>query len=599
MNVIEKLLELGFELDSYGYGKHECICPFCSASRKAHHQKQKCAAVWIEDDFATYNCIHCGEHGFVYSDKKIERKENKYTKPIRAILNDLSGAEELIKSRGISIETAKNMHLYVTTNVKTGEKWLAFPYYKAGEVVNIKYRKITEKAFMQEKNPEPIVYNYDNAFDALKEKNGELIVVEGEWDCLTFIEAGYKNCVSIPAGSIGNPVEKDYNGGKFDFLKVSAPLFESAKKIILALDNDDPGKFMTQALIDRLGSERCMLVNWGIYRIQGKDANDFWLQDKSIIPDAINMAKPIPLRGIKYALSDKEKFEEYLLNGINGAISSGFENLDRYIRFKIGDFVTITGYSGSGKSLFVTAMIMNFVKNNGLKTLYCAFENSAEQLQSKWSQMILGKPIFPANEETIQEVRNTYGFIENNFMIMQDYTSSLTVDNIIEMAEQAIKQEGVKVVIIDPLNKLEYSHNSNSETENIGSMLNKLIAFTKRNNILTFLVAHPTKPTERKWGEQSVPSGYDISGSANFLNMSDIIITVHRKQNVNGWKSRHLAVMVSKVRSGIPVALLIAFPTCLSIALVLNRVSKITSLCATAFRNSLIAKMIFSMLSAS
>lgn len=548
MNVIEKLSELGFELDSYGYGKHECICPFCSASRKPHHQKQKCAAVWIEDDFATYNCIHCGEHGFIHSDKKFEHKEPKYTKPTRQVLDNLAGAEEFLKSRGISLETAKKMHLYVNTNTKNGEKWLAFPYYKAGELVNIKYRKIAEKAFMQEKNPEPVVYNYDNAFDALKEKNGELIVVEGEWDCLTFIEAGFDNCVSVPAGSIGNPVEKDYNGSKFDFLKVSAPLFDSAKKIILALDNDEPGRFMTQALIDRFGAERCWLVNWGVYKVQGKDANDFWRQDKAIIPDALQFAQPIPIRGIKYALSDKEKFEEYLLNGIKNAISTGFENLDRYIKFQFGDFVTLTGYPGSGKSLFLTAMVMNFAKKNGYKSLYCAFENSPEQLQTKWAQMLLGEPVFPSTEEFLPTVRKTYSFIENNFMIMQDYTATLTIDNIIEMAERAIKQEGVKIVIIDPYNKIEHSGSSDSETENIGATLNKIVAFTKRNNVLTFLVAHPSKPTERRLGAQSAPSGYDVSGSAHFLNMSDVVLSVHRKQNINGWKSKHVAVVVSKVR---------------------------------------------------
>jgi twinkle protein len=63
-----------------------------------------------------------------------------------------------------------------------------------------------------------------------------------------------------------------------------------------------------------------------------------------------------------------------------------------------------------------------------------------------------------------------------------------------------------------------------------------------------FLVAHPTKPSERKLGAQSTPSGFDISGSANFLNMSDVIMTVHRKQDEFGNKSQTVRVMVSKVR---------------------------------------------------
>lgn len=547
MNIIEKLTELGFALDSYGYGKHECICPFCSFARKPQHQNQKCAAVWIEEDFATYNCIHCGERGFVHSDKKIERKEIKYKKPSRGTTNTLIGAEDLIKSRGISLETANKMGLYVVKDPKSGENWLAFPFYKAGEVVNIKYRKISEKAFMQEKNPEPVVYNYDNAFSALHKYNNTIIVVEGEWDCLTFIEAGFDNCVSIPAGSIGSPVEKNYNGSKFDFLKVSAPLFDSASKIILALDNDDPGHFMTQALVDRLGCERCFLVDWGVYKVQGKDANDFWVNDKSIIKDAINIAKPIPIRGIKHAVSDPEGFIYYLLNGLKDTISSGFENLDSMIKFAPGNFITLTGNPGSGKSLFLTSMIMNMAIKYGIKTLYCAFENSENQLMAKWAQLLLREPVFPMDESKVPKIRSTFNFMKEHFLIMEDETANLNADTIVEFAERAVRQEGVKIVIIDPLNKITFPR-TESLTQDIGVLLNKLISFTRRNNVITFLVAHPTKPSDRKLDEQSIPNGFDIAGSANFLNMSDIIMTVHRKQSASGWKSQHLMVMVSKVR---------------------------------------------------
>ncbi len=547
MNVIEKLSELGFELDSYGYGKHECICPFCSASRKPHHQKQKCAAVWIEEDFATYNCIHCGKHDFLHSDKKIERKEVKYTKPIRQSSNTLSGTEGFLNKRGISLETANKAGLYATTNNKTGERWLAFPFYKGGEVVNIKYRGIEEKRFMQEKNPEPVVYNYDMAFNALHDNNDTLICVEGEIDCLTFIEAGFENCISIPAGSIGSPVEKNYNGSKFDFIKVSSPLFDSAKKIILALDNDDPGRFMTQALIDRFGAERCYVVNWGVYKVQGKDANDFWLQDKSIITDAIDLAQPVPIKGIKHAVSDPEGFIYYLLNGIKDAIPSGFENLDRLIKFAPGNFITLTGNPGSGKSLFLTSMIMNMARKQGLKTLYCAFENSENQLMTKWVQMLLKEPVFPMEESKVPRIKNTFEFIKNHFLIMEDETASLNADTIVEYSEIAVRQEGVKIIIIDPLNKITFPR-SESLTQDIGVMLNKLISFTRRNNVITFLVAHPTKPSDRKLDGQTIPNGFDIAGSANFLNMSDIIMTVHRKQSDTGWKSQHLMVMVSKVR---------------------------------------------------
>ena len=816
MDIVEKITGLGFELDSYSNGKHECICPFCSHTRKPIHQKQKCAAVWVEDDFATYNCIHCGEHGFLHSDKP--SKKQTYERPVVRQHDDdkLVLATEFFQGRGIRLETARKFGVYVETE-KFRVPVLAFPYYKGGQLVNVKYRGLKEKTFAQEKNPEPVVFGYDKCFG-----QKEIIVVEGGMDVLAFAEVGIENVVSIPSGSIGQPVDKDYKGAKFDFLKVSQPLFDIADRVILALDSDAPGQYMTQALIDRLGKEKCWLVDWGQYKVKGKDANDFLLVDKSILPDAIANAKPVPLRGIVNAGDDMDVFEDYIKEGINGAITTGFDNLDELIKFEYGNFVTITGYPGclswntnirinrlgkskiltikdlyqrfngldprykwadaptrirryvdgkitlseikavvysgvkpvyeltlddgktlratpdhriltvdgykqlqtlttddlvivdnvkkkpighrtvfgryrektvgrlhpyasyhpvrdkygkiydswrvsthrlvydaarngitvkeliarthndisglvftnpkefiihhkdgnrlnnvpdnleaiterehlsekhncannfkqgipdvarvvsvrvagigptydiqcadipgnepnfnangimvhnSGKSLFATDLIMNLAEIHNMKTLYCAFENTPNQLKKKWLQMKIGRSVMNADEATVEEVRKHYQFLRDHFFILQDITTTLTVDEILDMAQQAIRRYNIGCVIIDPLNKLTFNKSSNF-TEDIGELLTKLIIFAKRNGVLMFLVAHPTKPADgqRKLGAQSTPSGFDIAGSANFLNMSDVIMTVHRKQDEFGNKSRTVRVLISKVR---------------------------------------------------
>lgn len=540
MDVVEKIAELGFDLNSYSNGKHECTCPFCSAHRKPIHQKQRCAAVWIEEDFATYNCVHCGAHGFEYSDKP--SKPSRYELPKITIpdTDNLKLAVSFFEARGIKLETARKLGVYVETKGK--QPLLAFPFYKGGRIVNVKYRGINEKHFYQGKNPEPVVYNYDKVFG-----QKEVVVVEGEMDVLAFAEVGVENVVSVPSGSIGQPVDSNYKGAKFDFLKVSQPLFDIADRVVLALDNDGPGQYMTQALIDRIGKDKCWLVDWGQYKVKGKDANDFLIADRSILQDAIATAKPVPLRGIVNAGDDMESFESYVEQGTANAISTGFADLDDLIMFEYGNFVTITGYPGSGKSLFATDLIMNLAEIHNMKALYCAFENTPNQLKKKWLQMRVGEPVMGASPELIEKMRKHYKFIADHFYILQDYTRNPTVDEILDMAQGAIRRYNIGCVIVDPFNKLMYSR-SNNFTEDVAELLTKMITFAKRNNVLMFLVAHPTKPAERKLGAQSTPSGFDISGSANFLNMSDVILTVHRKQDEFGNKSNTVRVMVSKVR---------------------------------------------------
>ena len=80
-------------------------------------------------------------------------------------------------------------------------------------------------------------------------------------------------------------------------------------------------------------------------------------------------------------------------------------------------------------------------------------------------------------------------------------------------------------------------------------MLNKLTAFSKETQTIVFLVAHPTKPdSHTKINDLKSPSAFDIANSANFNNMSDVVISVHRKQNEEGEKSSCCKVTICKVK---------------------------------------------------
>ena len=45
-------------------------CPFCSHSRRQANQRKPVFAVLLkEPDFAVYNCVHCGEAGYIHPDR--------------------------------------------------------------------------------------------------------------------------------------------------------------------------------------------------------------------------------------------------------------------------------------------------------------------------------------------------------------------------------------------------------------------------------------------------------------------------------------------------------------------------------------------------
>src|SRR5262249_32175987 len=149
---------------------------------------------------------------------------------------------------------------------------IAFPYFRNGELVNVKFRALTEKAFAQVNDAEKILYGLDDIADVKT-----AIIVEGELDKLALEEAGIRNVVSVPDGA-PNQVkagEPDPEDAKFSYIANCADYLDRLDRIILAVDNDGPGLALGEELARRLGKERCWRVRWPDSGDSPcKDAND-------------------------------------------------------------------------------------------------------------------------------------------------------------------------------------------------------------------------------------------------------------------------------------------------------------------------------------
>jgi hypothetical protein len=227
----------------------------------------------------------------------------------------------------------------------------------------------------------------------------------------------------------------------------------------------------------------------------------------------------------------KEQIKESALclyrNGLPKGFSIGLSEVDDLIRWETGRLSVVTGVPNFGKSEFIDFMLVQLNNLHGWKTLYFSPENypvgyHLQKLVSK----ISGKP-FDRNKLTETELYNTVSHISNNFFFL-NYETVDTLDDILICAEQLIHEEGIKVMVIDPYNRLEHHRPSNlTETEYISKLLDRLSNFAKRYNILIHLVAHPRK-IQCKDGVFDVPNYYDINGSANFANKADYCLAVHR-----------------------------------------------------------------------
>jgi twinkle protein len=260
----ERLLAHGILPRDYREGNHKIPCPRCSHTRKKRNDP--CLSLTIERDRAVWLCHHCQWNGTV-NEREDHRPHRQ--RPVAAVKPSATPGDpspallQWFAKRGISAATVRRNRIWAVRHyipaLKAEVDCIAFPCFRNGELVNIKFRVLAEKAFARVKGAETILYGLDNIADSKS-----AVIVEGELDKLALEEAGIRNVVSVPDGA---PVkikagEPDPEDAKFAFLANCAEYLDRLDRIILAVDDDGPGLALAEELARRLGKERCWRVRW-------------------------------------------------------------------------------------------------------------------------------------------------------------------------------------------------------------------------------------------------------------------------------------------------------------------------------------------------
>ena len=503
-------------------GEEKYTCPECSSHRKK--KDDKCFN-WNVDK-QRGKCHNCGTGFYKY----VPGEQKQYTAPEWKNITDLS--DEAVKwftGRMISQKTLRKMRIYTAQEYmpeskKTMEA-ICLPYIFDGKLYNIKYRALP-KEFKMHSGAELIFYNQDAI-----QKNEELIITEGEFDALAFIECGYDNVISVPNGA----------GSKLEYLDTYYSLFDGVKKIYLATDQDTKGIELRDELARRLGVERCYLVNFK----DCKDANEYLVEYGSEFHNLLKDAIPIPTKGIVTADHLYNDISDLFRNGVDPGFTLG-EPFDEFIRWETGRLAIVTGVPSSGKSEFVDYLITKMNLKLKWKAAFFTPENYPLKYHyAKIYEKIIGKR-FRSTASTEMEFEMAFDYIRDNFFYIMN-EEDFSVDYIITHAKMLVKTRGVKIIVIDPYNKLDHQY-KDSETQYISRFLDKLINFAKFHDVLVFLVAHPKKMDKDGENKARVPSLYDISGSANFYNKTDYGVIVHRDTDGNNLMVDTVRVYWSKIK---------------------------------------------------
>lgn len=528
------------DFNSYGieipyrrtHGNVKTICPRCKDKRSNPRDR----SLSVNLDECVWKCHYCGWSGKLKNDYKptLPPMKRVYAKPKETPASKFS--EKMLSyliSRGISEAVARKLKVSEGKEFipQAGKEMntLQFRYYLNNELINIKYRT-GNKHFKLCKDAELIPYNIDSVVN-----EDYVIITEGEFDCLSFVEAGYKSCVSVPNGASTNTSYLD------DFME---GWFDDKQTIYIASDTDSKGIELRLELISRFGAERCKIIT---YSEGCKDANEQLVKyGRESLRSCLEKAEDVPIEGV-YSITDYEDELDTLFEaGMPRGVLIGLPNFDELVSLETRRVCIVTGIPTSGKSEFVDEMCIRLLLLHGWRTAFFSPENYPLSYHAgKWIPRILGTP-FNKEHTTKEQYERAKSFLSENFSHIMPKEGN-TLGNVLEAAKMQVRRKGIKVLVLDPLNRLESDYGGLSETQYISKLLDRLTDFAQRNNVLVILVAHPKK-VQDEIGKVRVPCMYDIKGSSTFYDKADYGIIVHRNKDDNDDSKNYTLVKVEKVK---------------------------------------------------
>lgn len=508
---IQEFINIGVEVKNI-VGEQKVRCPKCKSLGK-QNWKDTCLSVNTEKGI--YNCHKCGWKGTV---KKTDIMKG-YASPNKSNMKPLTEqGRKFLNERGITDKVIERNKIVSSID----DKYVVFPYIKNSEFVNYKMRGVNGKFFTQAKDAKPIIYNYDG----VKGKD-KIVICEGELDSLSWEVAGVNTHTSVNMGA-PNVGDKSIDK-KLECLTTCYDVFDEAKIIYIATDNDDNGRNLQQELIRRFGADKCKIVDLRPF----KDANEVLLKEGSeSLLNRLKLAETPKVEGV-FEVSDVfESMLDGFENGQERGTTTYIPQVDNAWTWRMGEVNIWTGYQNEGKSFFLNQLATIKAYNDGWKFGVFSPENMPmKDFFNDIVEMYIGKssdPYYKDNQMTKNEYLEAINFVKKHFFLIYP-RKNFNLDSIFERAKFLVKTKGIRSLIIDPYNTVQHKmYKGEREDLYISRFMSELKRFAIENHISVNLVAHQVTPQKDEGGRYHKPDVNRIKGGGTFSDKADNVMFVWR-----------------------------------------------------------------------
>ena len=463
---------------------------------------------------------------------------------------DQLAARRYLADQGISLATAIAAHIgclrhyCITKNSEDKREQasgifpcIAYVNYVDGRPVNAKYRSCSpihspnaeeeqptaySKFWSQDSPTTPCApYNIDciNPLLVEEETIPRLIIVEGGKDALVLMEAGYCHVISVPSGAASDLAK---------CFEAFTSWLEQVQDIVICGDTDLPGRTLVKRLSDYFGA-RCLFTT-----LPGgcKDIGDVMkLYGTGVVQSVIEDACACHTTDIITVEQRREEVINVLHGRYDHGYSVGYGPLtDRVFHpTDTGGLMIMTGMPNSGKTDFLNDLTSRIMRDTERFVCYLSFEvPDKDKHIAHLVHLLLGKANTTAY--TDEQLTPYIDFLNTHMIHLDMHEVPPTPGNILHRADLVRRRHPLKYLVIDPYLFVEaQSGKGETETQSIKSMLTRFQSWGRDNHIWVIMVAHPRslKKIDGR-NEMEDINMYTISGSANWANLADFILSITR-----------------------------------------------------------------------
>jgi len=445
---------------------------------------------------------------------------------------------DYISIRGINKQTIDDFKLM------SYKGSIAFPYYKYESAVGYKTRKPLKDPgkpkMFSVPGSKPYLFNSQNI-----SKGTELIICEGEFDCMVISQCGYKNVVSVGAGA----------NSMVQLLEQTKEYLNKFEIIILVTDNDVAGTNMDKIFIDMFG-EKIKLIDKKLYKYNDINEEYVKFKEKKIIQI---------IESARFKIEGRRDLDKTPYKGLETRtgkyVPTGIDTVDEAINDLAPGCVTlITGRSNGGKTTFTKQIMANAIDKNN-KVYLISGEGDQEVLINELYQCVIGRDIncydtIKINKryhkepktEVLDAIREWH---KGKFTLFNKGESKLkTIEQLFSMIEVEIKINKFDLIVVDNLMSILTS-TASEKLEAQAEFVQRCHNLASTYNTHIILVLHPNK-TYKKGDDMDFEQ---ISGSSDIANKADNIISVIREyeeekiaEGING----NICVLKNRYYSELP-----------------------------------------------